>query len=264
MQKTLPFFPDGLSRIKAGFFLMKPRLLSLDFDGTLAEIAATPGAAWLPDDTRTVLWGLCLLPKTHLVFLSGRSIPDLKQKIRIPDAIYVGNNGLNFFPPSAGWGLTSLKQWTSRSEEIQKQLEPFVRLWPGVLLENKGPDLSLHYRRLNRKSAKKMVEDALGLIQELPVTAHRGKCVLELKPLGTPGKGEALKRLAGQFLGNITHGTCIHIGDDRPDEDVFRVLRRMGGNTLGLKVGEGPTRAHYRLAGPDEVLRFLKLFLESV
>jgi trehalose 6-phosphate phosphatase len=84
---------------------------------------------------------------------------------------------------------------------------------------------------------------------------------LEIRPKGAPGKGEALERLIGRFLEGRKEGICVHLGDDRTDEDAFQVLQKLKGNALGLKVGEGPTHAHYRLEGLGEVHRFLSLFL---
>lgn len=257
------FFPKGLSKMGREFFVRTPRLLSLDFDGTLSEIAPTPQSAWMTEDLRTTLWALSLLPKTRLVILSGRSIQDLKRKVNVPGIFYIGNHGMDFSPPSAGWGIRALKQWTAETKAAQERLEPLVDHWPGSLLEVKGPDLSLHYRRLKPGQVRKLLPEAFKAVEGLPLAARQGKCVLEFRPLDSPGKGDALTRLADRFFDSQHTGACLHVGDDLTDEDAFQALRRMGRRNLGLKVGEGPSRAHFRLKGLDEVHRFLKLFLEN-
>ncbi len=263
MSEILPFFPVGFSQAGPDLFSREPRLLSLDFDGTLAEIASTPEAARMTDDFRILLKGLSLLPRTKLVILSGRSVPDIKAKIRVPGIVFVGNHGLDFSPPSAGWGISALSEWTRKTVEVRERLSLLVKKWPGAFLEAKGPDLSLHYRLLKPELALQLIPEALGAIQDLPVVTREGKCVLEFKPKGAPGKGEALERLADRFFKANEEGLCLHMGDDQTDEEAFQALRNMGRRGLGVKVGPGPSRAHFRLSGPPEVYRFLKLFMSA-
>ena len=44
------------------------------------------------------------------------------------------------------------------------------------------------------------------------------------------------------------------MGDDRTDEDLFE---RLGPDAVTIKVGPGPTRARYRVAGPKAALALL-------
>lgn len=256
-----PFFPTGSSRTPASFFETTPRLVSLDFDGTLAPIAPTPADARMPRALRDALERLAGCRSTHLAILSGRALPDLKRKVRLEGVILVGNHGMTFDPPGLGWGRAALRRWTRCAREARRILEPLLEDWPGALLESKGPDLSLHYRRAHPGRTRERLPKALQLVKHLPMTARTGKRVLEFRPRGAPGKGEALERLASRYLGRKAHaGVCVHIGDDATDEDAFRVLRRRRGPSLGLKVGMEPTGAHYRLRRPSEVLEFLDLF----
>jgi trehalose-phosphatase len=194
--------------------------------------------------------------------LSGRSLNDLKCKVRLPGIIYIGNHGLDFSPSRIGWGKKALMEWTHLSRSAYIRLRPLLKHWRGALLESKGPDFSLHYRLANPEQTRRLIPQALRLVRGLPLKARFGKCVLEFRPEGAPGKGEALERLRSLFFRN-TKSRCvfIHIGDDETDEDACRVLRGFGRKALGLKVGNGPTLAHYRLRGVGEVLRFLNLLL---
>ena len=47
----------------------------------------------------------------------------------------------------------------------------------------------------------------------------------------------------------------MFVGDDRTDEEVFEA---MGDDGCSIRVGPGATAAHHRLAGPPEVLAFLR------
>jgi trehalose-phosphatase len=261
-KKTLLFFPEGLSRKVLPFFRRVPRLISLDFDGTLAPIAPTPAAARMPEDFRQTLVHLSRLRRTRLAILSGRSLKDLKRKVRLPGVIYVGNHGLDFSPSRIGWGKKALAKWSFFARLACGRLRPLVKNWPGALLEAKGPDFSLHYRLSKPALTRRFIPEALRLVRDLPLKVRYGKCVLEFRPKNAPGKGEALEHLRSLFFQNAD-ARClfIHVGDDKTDEDAFRVLRGMGRQALGLKVGNGPTLAHYRLRGVGEVLRFLNLLL---
>jgi len=263
METTPDFFSQGLENLDAGFFSRTPRLLSLDFDGTLAPIAPTPSSVRLPVKSREILWALSLLPETKVAILSGRSLPDLRERVGVSGLVLAGNHGLDFSPLAAGWSISEFSGWTRQVSQVRSRLEPLLRHWPGAILEAKGPDLSLHYRLMEPARAERLIPQALGALEGLPVVSRRGKCVLEIRPEGAPGKGEALVRMANRYLGRKKGWCCVHVGDDDTDEEAFSALRRMGGGGLGLKVGEGPTLAHYRLAGLSEVHRFLNLFLDK-
>ncbi len=258
------FFCDGFVKVGRDFFRKTPRLISLDFDGTLAPIAATPGAATLPDLFRGAILRLSKFPETRLAVLSGRSLTDLRRKTRLPGVVLVGNHGSTFSPASLGWSKPLLNDWVRITRQALGLLRPLTQKWPGALLEDKGSDLSLHYRRARPEDNLRFLPKAIRLLHDLPVEARHGKCVLEFRPIGAPGKGQALERLASRFLkGRRALSVCVHIGDDQTDEDAFERLRRMGRNALGLKVGNERTRAHYRLRNSFEVFQFLNLFKNS-
>jgi len=256
-----PFFANGIPRGNSDFFRVQPRLVSLDFDGTLAPIAPTPDAASMPGVFRRVLRRLTRLKATRVAILSGRSLPDLKRKVRMEGIVLVGNHGLAFDPGALGWGRAATSRWNGTAREVCERLQPLLKEWPGALLEAKGPDVSLHYRRAHPEDTRRLLPEAARLLEGLPIDLRHGKCVLEFRPKGAPDKGDALERLADRFLrGKPSRGACFHVGDDRTDEDAFRALRRMDRPALGLRVGAGPSRAQYRLRNTFEVLQFLNLF----
>lgn len=262
--ETPLFFTAGLAQTPPSFFRTTPRLLSLDFDGTLAPIAPTPDAARMSRTLRGALERLGKLRSTHLAILSGRAMPDLQGKVQLKNVILVGNHGMVFDPPTLGWGKSALSRWTQSAKEAQQILQPLLKEWPGALLELKGPDLSLHYRRAHPDRTRHLLPLATELLKGLPLEPHHGKCVLEFRPRGAPGKGAALERLASRHLGKGGNtGVCVHIGDDTTDEDAFRALRRRKGLSLGLKVGAEPTGGHFRLRNTSEVLQFLNLFKDQ-
>ena len=73
--------------------------LLLDYDGTLAPIASHPDLTVLPDETKQILERLSKMPDVFMGIITGRSIPDIKQKVGIPDITYAGNHGLDIVHP---------------------------------------------------------------------------------------------------------------------------------------------------------------------
>ena len=82
---------------------------------------------------------------------------------------------------------------------------------------------------------------------------QHGKCVVEVRPAAVD-KGKALQVLmqAPCFAGRRP----LFIGDDLSDEAGFAAAQALGGK--GIRVGDGHTRADYRLANPDAVEAWLK------
>ena len=160
-------------------------------------------------------------------------------------------------------GATALSAWTREITPARVQLERLVRAWPDSVLEVKGPDLSLHFRRMAPERAARLVPLALEKVKDLPVEHREGQCVLEFKPREAPDKGMALRRVADRFFLGKGAGVCVHLGDDPADEEAFKVMGSMRPLALGFKVGPGPTQADFRLRDLDEVHRFLETFMRD-
>src|SRR5512135_2546299 len=77
----------------------RPLVVFLDFDGTLAPLAATPDRAVLPAGLKRVLKALAASPHTRLAFVSGRTLRDLKKKVGLRNVVYAGNHGLEISGP---------------------------------------------------------------------------------------------------------------------------------------------------------------------
>jgi alpha,alpha-trehalase len=125
-------------------------------------------------------------------------------------------------------------------------------------LERKHFSVAAHYRNVNENDAFRVVlaVDAVASRQR-ELRRMDGKKVYELLPDIDWNKGKAvvwLLETLGLEPGNIRP---IYIGDDRTDEDAFRVLKQRG---IGILVSEQSqsTAARYSLRDPAEVERFLR------
>jgi trehalose 6-phosphate synthase/phosphatase len=89
-----------------------------------------------------------------------------------------------------------------------------------------------------------------------PLEVLEGKKVIEVRLRGV---SKAL--VAHRVLSQSPPGQqVIAIGDDRTDEDLFRALPA---STVTVAVGEGPTRARYRLADFRAVRQSLRILLDG-
>lgn len=224
--------------------------LFLDLDGTLIDIAAAPDAVRVPSDLGPLLG----LVSRHLggavAIVTGRLLSDLDAlfaPLRLPAA---GLHGMEW--RIKGDGEISVAQ-ADTVDAIREATAAIASRRPGILLEDKGKALALHYRNAPEQYAW-LKGEVLALLAEHPgLKALDGKMVLEIKPASV-SKYTAVRQLMRQppFLGRIP----VFIGDDVTDQDGFRAALEAGG--LAVAVAERPDeRASMTLAAPLAVRDWL-------
>jgi trehalose 6-phosphate phosphatase len=223
--------------------------LFLDFDGTLADIAAQPGAVRVWPGVTTSLGDLYAALGGALAIVTGRTLADIDRflhPLRLPLACEHGAQYRLGGGPVGGVPALDLAP-------VLDALRPLVARHPELLVEVKSAGVALHYRQAPHLEALclRTMEQALPGVPGAELM--RGKCVLELKPAG-PSKGRAIADFMRQppFAGRVP----LFIGDDVTDEAGFAAAQALGG--LGVKVGGGPTQARARLAAPGDVRDWLR------
>ena len=233
--------------------------LFLDFDGTLADIAPVPKAAALPQKTKSILSRLSR--KMNMAIISGRSLSDIRKQIRIPGIAYVGSHGLEY--RIGGINRKSALKRPER-EALRNIKLVFSRLrpgFPGMLLEDKGSILAVHYRRgspQKRKALKDACRKIFGARVEARLKMVFNKMVTEFRPAYGWTKGQAVLHLLKNFGGKKSGRELlpIYIGDDLTDENAFIALRKKG---LTIRVKrDRRSAAVYYLNNPADVSRFLE------
>ncbi|MEP6941854.1 MAG: trehalose-phosphatase [Betaproteobacteria bacterium] len=219
-------------------------LLAFDIDGTLAPIASQPWAARIPDDIQRMLSFLNGVRKVAVV--TGRSVADARRMLAFEPAYLVGSHGAEGVPGhAADAGALELvtRGWIAGFAALGDRWPPAT----GVLLEDKGCSIAIHYRHaVDRDHALRHIEQHAMQLSPRP-RLIRGKCVLNLLPAGAPHKGDALRAL----LADSGRERAIYVGDDVTDEDVFR-LRLPGVLSVRVApVGERTTDLY--LAFQEEV-----------
>ncbi len=228
---------------------MSKPLLLIDYDGTLAEIAARPGEAWPHPAVPDLL--VRLSTRWPLYLITGRCVDDLYSVLGVAGIKVIGVHGLERgetggevraeLPPAARRGLEQLLPELYKREELR--------------LEDKGGTLAIHYRDVADEAATKAWLRQLTRYLPPELEALWGKKVLELRPQGF-GKGRVVLELSRQY----PHFTPIYLGDDATDEDAFVAL---DAPAVTVKVGPGRSAARFHLANVEAVLAYLRNYLND-
>ncbi|HEV8297963.1 MAG TPA: trehalose-phosphatase [Acidimicrobiales bacterium] len=224
-------------------------LVASDFDGTLAPIVSTPSEARPIPRAVGALERLARLPDTHVAIVSGRSLDDLADLVTIDARVErLGSHGLEFDAEGA-LGLDTKAH--GRLRRLSADLTDLAAGVPGAVVEHKPYSVAFHVRNADPQLAQPALRHIVDAIAARDgVWCKPGHEVVELLVLPA-SKSWALDALRARHPGAVV----LYVGDDATDEDVFADLRP---GDLGCKVGAGPTRAPYRVDGPEDVADLLE------
>ncbi|KAI5007959.1 hypothetical protein ZWY2020_009007 [Hordeum vulgare] len=139
------------------------------------------------------------------------------------------NDGTDPFQPNNTY-LPIIVEAIERLKEVVGEIK-------GATMENNKFCVSVHFREARREKEKDLVKNIMmrTVTEEFP------------HPTETNGKKLGSSRILP-----------IYIGDDKTDEDAFKVLSEEGG--FGIRVCKRPKRiaAEYSLKNPSEVKEFLE------
>jgi trehalose 6-phosphate phosphatase len=230
----------------------------LDIDGTLLDLMPTPREVWVPPGLAKTLNRLLVRTNGALALVSGRSLNDI-DLIFAPDLFpAVGGHGaeMRIDPDSEAVAAHA----PPMDKELKRRLAAIAKLSPGILLEDKGYSLALHYRLAPH--AEKAIYAAVSLIRadlpNAPIEVLPGKCVCEIKHSGfTKASGVRELMTHEPFKGRRP----FFIGDDVTDETVFAIMPDLDG--LAFSVGRRATGVAGHFDAPSDVREFLTHLLDD-
>jgi len=233
-------------------------VIFLDFDGTLTPIVDRPDQAVLSESTRRIL--RTLRAKVPVAVLSGRELQDVRKRVAVDGIVYAGSHGFDIAGPH-NIQRQEATQFFPALDRAEKELREKLGDIAGALVERKRFSIAAHYRQVNGNDFPKL-KDAVTDITKRHQQLRKmdGKKVYELLPCIDWDKGRAVSWLLPILAPKRGNIRAIYIGDDRTDEDAFRILEQQG---IGILVSEEsrPTAAQYSLKDPAEVERFLSLLV---
>lgn len=251
--------------------------LFLDYDGTLSPIVDNPDCAFMSNAMRAAVRNVAKLFPTAII--SGRSRDKVLEFVGLTELYYAGSHGMDIMGPVGP--LSNDHANSSRSANKQGQevnlFQPASEFLPmidevfsslikatedikGAKVENNKFCVSVHYRNVEEKLWKETAQRVHDILKDYPrLRLTHGRKVLEVRPVLAWDKGKAVEFL----LDSLGLSACddvfpIYVGDDRTDEDAFKVLREQN-RGYGILVSSAPkdSKALYSLRDPSEVMEFL-------
>jgi trehalose 6-phosphate phosphatase len=223
----------------------------LDVDGTLLELAERPDAVQVEPGLLRALQSLREAARGALALVSGRSVAELDALFAPLRLAAAGQHGVERRDAAGQVHRHAFPAEALRA--AAQELAAFARAHAGILLEDKGASLALHFRLAPQQAdaARAALERAAARLGA-GFLIQPGKMVLELKPAGRD-KGVAIEEFLREppFAGRVP----VFVGDDLTDEHGFEAVQRRGGHAV--KVGEGPSVARWRLPDAAAVRRWL-------
>lgn len=246
------FSPAGREALAR--LLQQRPLLGFDFDGTLAPIVARPHDARIP---RAVSLQLArLAQRLPVAIITGRALEDVRGRLGFEPGFIVGNHGAE---DSAD---------PQRSEALVRGLDPLrLRIEAqraafdaaGVLVEDKGASIALHYRLAPDRERARVLIGALRLAEDPALRIFSGKMVENVVAVDAPDKAGAMRTLVARCQAD----SAFFAGDDVNDEPVFESAPL---HWLTVRIGRDDPHscARFFLDSPAEMAIALQAMLDEL
>ena len=267
----LPDLPDLLDNLDAVRRLAghRPMGLFVDIDGTISPIAPTPEQATVSPAVRRAL--AALAREGTVVALTGRDTASARRVVGVAEIAYAGNHGMEWWEDGATTLDPLVQPYVGRIHRLAAHVGSALADEPGVLLEDKGPSLAIHYRlAADGAAVRERVLAVLGGAEGAGgLSVREGKMFIEVLPPVAVNKGTAIARTVERRA----LASALVLGDDTTDVDAFEAVRelRSSGAAEAIAVavsGDAPERllaaADYRLADPAAVETLLTWLVGEV
>lgn len=233
--------------------------LFLDYDGTLAPIAGRPEDARLHFHERELLRSLAASYRVAVV--SGRGLADLKRLVGLEGLVYAGNHGFEINAPDFTLEFDIGAAARAELGKLRRGLPELAHRFKGVIFEDKGLILAVHYRLLGPSDValfKERFDSAVSAaLSGGHVVLSKSKKAFEIRPNVYWNKGRAVEWIMGRP--GFSPAIPIYLGDDETDKDGYRAAETTGG--IAVNVGGPVDEAEYFLVSQGEVRVFLKELL---
>jgi len=228
----------------------------LDVDGTLLDIAPSPDLVVIPADLPDLLEKLRDALGGALALVTGREIrviDNMLDPLRLPVA---GVHGAELRLADGSFKAAPVSPALPR---IIAELETFVSGHEGLLLENKGRAVAVHYR-LNPALGEDVETFVRDVVESdgAGLEIQPGKMVVEVRSAKID-KGRAV----GVFLEEEPYvgRTPLVIGDDWTDEPAFRTANARGGRSIRVGRDKRPTEANESMLDTAMVRQWLAMLV---
>ena len=229
--------------------------LFLDLDGTLVEISDRPSDVKMTPSLFVLLRELHFNLNGALAIVSGRTIAGIDALLKPLKLPCSGKHG---WERRGSSGKIFTEKYTDL-RKIRRKLESMPARNCGIVLEDKGSCIAIHYRNTNLEQ-QDLRKQIMGLLKDRPdLECVAGKMVFEIKSKHF-NKGSAISHLMCDpaFRGR----TPVFLGDDTTDEDGFTYVNRSNGKSI--VVGKNyKSAANFSLENVEQAKKWLNLFAKT-
>lgn len=235
------------------------RLLLLDYDGTLVKYSKHPVLAIPTEEVMQTLRDLSNIESNDVYIISGRDYTTLDKWFGHLNIGWVAEHGalLRMKNGKIIRRFDGNATWKTKALEI---LQMYVLRCPNTYIEEKEYSIAWHYRNTDKDlgtlRAKELYTELNDVFKNLNLQVIHGNKVIEIRTLGTD-KGAAVR----DILSKKHYDFVLAIGDDRTDEDMFRLLENEKAWTI--KIGWQTTAAKFNLSATSAALELLKYLPEQ-
>ncbi|RDX65332.1 putative trehalose-phosphate phosphatase G, partial [Mucuna pruriens] len=281
-------YPSALNSFEKIIDLAKNKKIAifLDYDGTLSPIVDDPDCAFMSESMRTTVRSVAKYFPTAII--SGRSRDKVFDLVKLSELYYAGSHGMDIIGPVSetlsktdpncvkstdhqGKEITLFqpaREFLPMIDEVFSTLVEITKDIKGANVENHKFCASVHYRNVEETNWTTIGQRVHDVLKDYPrLRSTHGRKVLEVRPGIDWNKGKAVEFLL-ESLGLTDRNDVlpIYIGDDKTDEDAFKIimlqiltialnLLREGHRGCGILVSSArkESNAFYSLRDPNEV-----------
>ncbi|KAJ1398648.1 Trehalose-phosphatase [Sesbania bispinosa] len=208
----------------------------LDYDGTLSPIVDDPDRAFMSDSVneKTVRKLARYFPTA---IVTGRCRDKVYNFVRLAELYYAGSHGMDIKGPTRDSKYNKDKtaeavlfqpasEFLPMIDEVYEKLVEKTKSTPGARVENNKFCLSVHFRCVDEKKWSELAQQVKSVLKDYPkLRRSQGRKVLEIRPDIKWDKGKALEFLLESLgFANCNDVFPVYIGDDKTDEDAFKVM----------------------------------------
>ena len=231
------------------------RLLLLDYDGTLASFQKSPELAVPTQQMVALLKNLGEAEESDVYLISGRNSDWLEKYFGDLPLHLVAEHGAKYKPKGEEW-LTDASAEDEWKDEIRLLMEGYVKRCAHSFIEEKEFSLVWHYRNANVEQGYLRAFELGAELNEHTATSNlqvmMGNRIVEVRMRGL-SKGSFTEKLVRQD----NYDFIFAAGDDRTDEDMFRVLGSLN-QAYTIKVGDNASLAKYNLLNSKMLVSLLE------
>jgi trehalose 6-phosphate synthase/phosphatase len=230
------------------------RLILLDYDGTLVSFAPQPEEARPGMRLMELLTRLTQNEQNEIYIISGRDSSTLDKWLgKLPINI-IAEHGAKIKLKNEVW-KNRIIQHNEWKQQVKDIMEVYVLRCSNTFIETKEYSMVWHYRNANPEQARLRSLELFAELNDyafnLGVQVLMGNKIVEVRLSGFD-KGSTVKK---EIL-NDSYDFILAMGDDRTDEDMFKILCKKK-YTYTIKIGAEASYASYNLYTPQMALALL-------